>query len=373
MYRVALATYFEPHTGGLNTHMETLSNALSVMGIDNKLIFNRQLFVHEKALALIRSAAISDYVKVNVIKRKSRNLNGLVLAEANNFDLFHFQDPISLALTNVNKPSVLTVHGPTDREAIMSFPKYNRYHSFLRDLMQIAYKKADKIITVDTGQKNIITEEYNIDKDKIHVIFNSVDTDKFIPLKQNDSENYLIVPRRLVSKNGVAVAIEAMKHLKTEHVKLYIAGDGSEMRNLKNYVHSINLESRIVFLGEVNHNELLPLIQKSLAVIIPSVPVAGVVEATSIAALEGMACQKVVIASDIGGLSEIIKNGSTGLLFESGNAVQLANMVDNILLDIGMKSQIEQQARNYIESDHSLTTWTNKILKVYELVLDTNK
>lgn len=71
----------------------------------------------------------------------------------------------------------------------------------------------------------------------------------------------------------------------------------------------------------------MELMRQADVIVVPSVPAHGVVEATSIAALEGMALGKPVVASAIGGLVELIQSGQTGLLVPPGDARALARAV----------------------------------------------
>lgn len=72
---------------------------------------------------------------------------------------------------------------------------------------------------------------------------------------------------------------------------------------------------------------MVSLMDQTQGIIIPSIPVSGVIEAISISALEDMGVGEPIIASNIGGLQEIIKDKETGLLFEPGNAKQLAELM----------------------------------------------
>jgi len=186
---------------------------------------------------------------------------------------------------------------------------------------------------------------------------------------QGFAENlFFLVPRRLVPKNGVDVAVRAMKYIKSD-VELWVAGDGEERENLYRLTCEQNLKSKIKFLGFVDSEEMVDLINRSLGVIVPSVPVCGVVEASSISALEGMSVGKVVIASKIGGLREIIKEGQTGMLFEAGNAQQLAYLMQFVIDNPDYAQTIGKNARSYVIKNYSTDIWIEKIIAVYKEAL----
>ena len=265
------------------------------------------------------------------------------------------------SLKNEKNKFILTVHGPLSRESKMMTPKNCTYIKYLEGIEKEAYQLADKIITVDTGQKKIIVDTYGVDSDKITVIFNAVDSNEFI--YSETEKNYLLVPRRLVKKNGVDIAIKAMKYILKNDLVLKIAGSGIEMENLKNLSKELGIEKNIEFLGDMNRAEIKKLILESKAIVIPSIPSEGVIEATSISALEGMSAGKVVIASNIGGLKEIIKDKENGLLFEAGDFKALSGLINRTLDD--NFDNIKRNARKYILENSCLEIWGQKVLKIY--------
>jgi glycosyltransferase involved in cell wall biosynthesis len=108
----------------------------------------------------------------------------------------------------------------------------------------------------------------------------------------------------------------------------------------------------------------------ALGIIVPSVPVEGVVEATSIAALEGMSTGKPVFASAIGGLAEIIRHGETGYLFPAGDSAALAALLEEALTDGRERmGEVGCRARAYVLEHHSLAVWFARVATVYREVV----
>lgn len=123
------------------------------------------------------------------------------------------------------------------------------------------------------------------------------------------------------------------------------------------------------FLGAVERAEILRLMNECLGIIIPSVPFCGVVEATSIAALEGMSVGKPVFASNIGGLAELIEEGLTGFLFPAGDAEALAALLRLAVQDGKKCEAVGKSAREYVLKNHSLEVWVEKVMEVYRHTL----
>jgi len=152
-------------------------------------------------------------------------------------------------------------------------------------------------------------------------------------------------------------------------VKLWLAGDGIEEEACRKLVREYRLDERVAFLGGVPRDVILMLSSIAAATLIPSVPSNGVVEATSIAAIEAMACRVPVVASSIGGLVELINDDSNGFLVSPGDPEQLAAAVRNILRDGASIQQIVENARLRVEQRYSTPVWMAAIRQVYERVL----
>jgi len=202
----------------------------------------------------------------------------------------------------------------------------------IRALEEEAFTGATHLIAVDMGQARILADSFDVPSNKVTVIPNAVDAAGIATLSaglgtSGIHEPYFVVPRRLVKKNGVDVAVQAMTLLQHSVSTLVIAGSGPLLDELRHSATNLNLAGRIVFLGDVATEALLPLMRRSSGVIIPSVPSEGVVEATSLAALEALACGAPLIASSIGGLSEIVSRAAAGFLFPPGDAIALAGIM----------------------------------------------
>jgi glycosyltransferase involved in cell wall biosynthesis len=160
-------------------------------------------------------------------------------------------------------------------------------------------------------------------------IVNGIDTGTFRPveasLPKQEGEFLIVCPRRLVEKNGVEFLVRALAIMKARmKVKVYISGDGPLRGDLERLAEELGVKDNLVFLGSVDNDRMPSVYSSADLVVIPSL-----VEATSIAALEAMSCERVVAASRVGGLPEIIDD-EVGLLFESGSPEAIAEAVEGV-------------------------------------------
>lgn len=300
------------------------------------------------------------------------------------YTIIHFHDVISLCayLKSVPVPEfpvILTLHGYFAREALdysglTNVRMKNKFFRFCAEIESKAIDSVQHVIAVDNRIKTYAIKTFGIPENNISVIFNAIDTDQFAPVSrfQKDCERMhhsyvkenviILVPRRLVPKNGVKYAIKAIQNLDADHVKLLIAGSGPMEKELRSLSGT---DKRIEFLGNINHEEIGEYYTLSDIVIIPSVTSHDIQEATSLSMLEGMACGKIVICSDIGGMSEVVKHGINGFLVKEKSSEEIQKIILQYLSGAFDSVKIAANAREYVVQFHSYTSHSQKIIELY--------
>ena len=200
----------------------------------------------------------------------------------------------------------------------------------------------------------------------VEPLTNGVETDIFRrcePLLPPATRRRIIVPRRLFEKNGVEFFLKAMP-LITEHldVEAVIVGDGPERRKLEALAANLSLGERVQFLGARGHDEMPGLLSSAELAVFPSL-----MEATSVAALESMACELPVAAAEVGGLPEIVDH-DVGALFEAGNPTALAAAVTALLGRDDLRA-LGAAARSRVVERWSNARLVDRHLEVYESLL----
>ena len=235
---------------------------------------------------------------------------------------------------------------------------------------------SDRIICVDTRLRDYVSgASFGYPSVRTSVIPNATDTDRFCPVPAGElirirkeagyreDQFIIIVPRRLVPKNGVRFAIQAMKHIPDKDVRLLILGDGPQYPELAALAQG---DARVEFLGAVPHDSIGRYYSIASVVLIPSITSHGVQEATSLSMLEGMACEKIVICSRIGGMQEVLQDGVTGFLVSEQSPEEIAGRINSILkgdVDTGLMGR---RARQYVVEHHSYVPHAVTVRNVYE-------
>jgi N-acetyl-alpha-D-glucosaminyl L-malate synthase BshA len=120
--------------------------------------------------------------------------------------------------------------------------------------------------------------------------------------------------------------------------RLDLVGDGPERPRIEALVRSLGLDGEVRFLGE--RGELAPLLRESHVFLFPSQT-----ESFGLAALEAMACGVPVVASDVGGIAEVVRHGETGFLAPMGDVPAMIQYVRRLLADGELHALMARQAR----------------------------
>lgn len=370
-----------PHLGGVSSHIQLLASRLNIH--ESEVVNFRHIYEESIPLTNRLLKALERYsrklLKMETISIYSKTLS-FILAKKE-FEIVHCHDAMATwaairarNATRKNFKIISTVHGPVSLH--MMEDGYLPDSSDVKKVIKCekeAWKESDAIICVDSGQTEIVKSQ-GADLQKIIIIPNAVDIDKInnyakaFPITKKDNCNWILVPRRLSPKNGVEYAIRALSLI--EHKpKLLLAGTGLERKSLEELVKQLGLQDDVVFLGGLEHSVLLPIMLAADIIAIPSVPVYGIEEATSIAAIEAMALGKPVISSNIGGLKLLITDDVNGILVPPADPDRLAECITKLLLDKQKCVNLGIVARKTVEEKFSVDLWFDKHKRVYSKVL----
>jgi len=368
------------HVGGKHIHLQLLERGLKELGLEVTTLYYDQKspgeFIMRSLLQLLSERKRYE-IKLDQMIRYLRKR-----VKEKEFDIVHAHDVLSIIATNSTPQNkVLTLHGYFARENLEFIrDKKNRQalYPYLLQLEKDAMRMADYVITVDQRLKEYIVSEFSYPTDKIKVMYNAVDTDRFEPVSEKEKQALkeklgfttqnliVIVPRRLVEKNGAIYAVRAMKNLKNSDLRMVIAGDGPERAKV---AEEAKRDSRISLAGTVPHEKIDPYYKMADIILIPSITSHGIQEATSLSMLEGMACGKVVICSNIGGMREIIQDMKTGILTEEKQPERIAEAIETIADRPDLRVKIGNEARKYVQQNHSFVAHAGKVAQIYRGLL----
>ncbi len=219
---------------------------------------------------------------------------------------------------------------------------------------RISYFFAHKIIVSSEHTAEYVHKTFAIDKSKITVIRNWIDTDLFAPKVCEKSSRILSIGRLHRQKNYHLLIHAA--HI--ANIGLDIVGRGPLKKNLEGLVAELGADVR--FLSRVPNNKLPELInQYSIFVLV------SVWEGSPKALLEAMSCARAVIGTDVVGIQEIIKDHVNGLLCKS-NIESMVELIFYLYSNPALQEKLGKQAREYVLKNCSLSGNIAKELGVYQ-------
>lgn len=243
---------------------------------------------------------------------------------------------------------------------------------------------SDKVVSVSNYTKNKAESILNIDK-KIDVIPNFVNINSFYPinnknlrkkyhLKKNDI--VILSLSRLIRRKGHFISIDAIKRLteKYSNIKYIIAGTGDKgyEKKLKSYVKKYNLDSYVYFLGYVSEdlkNEIYNLCDIYVMTSLPS-DIYGSSEGFGITFLEANACGKPVIGTNVGGISDAIKNRFNGFLIKPNNSLELEKKIINFIDNKSLYKSLSENSIIHIKNFFDIKLIGKKFESIIEELYD---
>src|SRR4030043_963247 len=186
------------------------------------------------------------------------------------------------------------------------------------------------------------------------------------PLPWEKRESKVVFVGRLGMEKGLNTPIDAWKQWGREAPQLEIIGDGPERVRLQKSVNGNGIEDKISFLGQLPFLEVQRRLGLARLLILPSVCFEGF----PMTIIEAFSLGVPVAASDIGPLSNIVKNGETGILYQPGNALSLHHTIKEIWDESGRLCSLGQGARQEFDRKYTADTNYEPLLKIYDAAIE---
>ncbi len=286
----------------------------------------------------------------------------------------HFSYPDGFGMIKLAKkwniPLVISALGTIERKVAYE----GSYTS--RQIIE-AMNFADKILSVSEDLKLHIVN-LGINENKVIVVPNGVDTEKFKPRGKENARDLLNLPQdkniilfvgALRSIKGVDYLIEAAKKFVGTNTELYMVGrDDGLKKSLVKMAQERKIIDFIKFIGPVNHEDIPLWISASDILVLPSLS-----EGRPNVILEALACEVPVVATDVGGIPELMINGETGYLVPAKNPPELSEKINKLLEDENLRKKMGKIGRQSI-TQRGLT-WeahAKKTVDIYSKLLQSS-
>jgi len=296
----------------------------------------------------------------------------------------HMPDVFLQLFNKIRVPTVLTVHSTIQTQKSVTLMACSRFSDLERSekytllfypiikLLQKNYvKHISKFIAVSNVTRELVMKHYNVDRERISVVHNGVDTELFHPPTKNEVEKKFSRPTvvyigRMMAKKGVHILIKAMSDVvrRVPNTRFLFVGGGNISLYKKMIEQKGIPEKNFSFVGHVDRFECSKILREATVFVNPSF-----FENCSLSILEAMSCNTAVVASDVGGNREIIQSGKNGILVPQSEDKMLAESIISLLEDENFNKEVGKEARRTVETSFSSEKTAEETCKIYRRLL----
>lgn len=322
--------------------------------------------------------ALSDAVRELEVRWKPiPRLDGL-----NRYNLFHFVQHLPQLATIIRRETPAIIHANTNFATQHAGPLCYRFRiptiGHIRDIEPLgrmgrwAVRQSTRLIAISDAVSRYLQAE-GIPERQLVRVYDGVDLKQYTP-RQNPQPSASVITIGMIgqigSRKGHHVFLEAAKAIvaKFSNLRIWIVGKESDYsqerytERLQKYVHEHQLEGYVKFWGF--RSDIPDILSRLNILVVPSLqePFGKIV-------IEGMAMQKPVIASQVGGIPEIVVHANTGLLVPPNDANALRHALENLLAHPDECERMGQAGRKRVETHFSLERNVRQTEQVYESVI----
>ncbi len=229
-------------------------------------------------------------------------------------------------------------------------------------------KQIEGIIVKSNSLKQIMQQEYDINPDKIRVIFNGVDLEKFSPNynKIRSYKSHLLFIGSFIKRKDVLgnllPALNYMREFRQDFI-IHLIGDGAQERTIREKVSKLNLENHIQLHGRLHHSQLKQFFDIANVLVLPSVR-----EGTPNVVMESIASGVPVVACAVDGVPDIVDENS-GILVPPRKPKKLAEAI-NLAFD---RQWDIHKIRKFAESHLDIRKKVTEIIDFYHDIIESYK
>ena len=238
----------------------------------------------------------------------------------------------------------------------------NRY-ALRKLLLRMAVFFGTKLVVISEDMRAKVENKIGIKADAMSVVYNGTDATEFVPDEKIDRNNKtkVICVARLIPRKRIDLLLDASRELKQKGYcfDMTVVGGGELEGRLREIVSESELSDTIKLLGE--RKDIPLLLRSSNIFVLPSDD-----EGLPCSIIEAMASGLPVVASDVGGVRELVVDDENGFLFPAGNGAELFGALEKLIRDSEVQKKLGRRSREMFEQHFSTDVMASSYLEVYE-------
>jgi starch synthase len=262
---------------------------------------------------------------------------------------------------------------------------FSRHHRpLVRTTRRVIDKEVDLFLAMSERARETLLLE-GIEKERITVVGNSVDTNTFHPRTDeraawrarfgiSPDDLVILFIGRIRASKGIFDLVHAVKRLVSdpdidrEHLRLLVVGRGPAEGALRDRVRALGLDRNVIVGGPVPHDQIHFVHSCADIFALPSSPRRYWQEQFGIVLIEGMACGVPVVSTLSGSIPEVV--GDTGLLVQPSDHYSLSLALRSLIIDPGRRAALGKKALDRVHALYSLPAVAGRIRAAYRTLLD---
>ncbi len=255
-------------------------------------------------------------------------------------------------------------------------------HRYARWATQFCFNTAAKIICISTDLKNHLSSTWNIEESKLTVLPCAADVEAFRPNHSSESvrrglgltnEPVVMWVGGFYPWHDLDLLLESFTQVlqRCPNARLILVGDGQTRSSIESKVSKNGLRQAVIMTGSIPHSDVPEILSIADVAVVPSAPVTASRGGTGtpLKLFEYMAAGKAIVATRVNQASEVILDGQTGLLVESGDVNGFTEAMLTLLYDPQERARLGQNARELALKQYSWEQYTKRLEEIYLGVL----
>lgn len=198
--------------------------------------------------------------------------------------------------------------------------------------------------------------------DRIHIVHCGVEDLQPMEAERDESRLELLFVGRLEPVKGIAVLFDAVASMVAAgtNVRLTVAGDGSIRSRLETRAAELRLGDAVRFVGYRSQPQIRQHLAESDALVLPSFN-----EGVPVALMEAMSQERAVVATSVGGVTELVKDGENGLVVRPGDPDELARALTVLARDPELRRRMGVEGRRFVRAEFDSLTEARRLVTLF--------